>query len=203
MNELLTKYLAGKSAQFNKILVDGGKLTAKGVQVVNVWKKIAKCENNEALITLPDGRQFPVTAYSVPSGNLYEILNFSGEITFTKEAQAAHKWVVSLEEIEVDESKLVSPAMLNDIMEEWKNADSQLSITLKVINKERKLVSDFKFFYADKENFYVVGNPQAGGISENIVYFRKVSFKERTFNDYYTKFNHYTNEAERMSWITK
>lgn len=203
MNKLLTHYIASKSAAYNKILIADGKLTAKGTQVVNTWSKIAKSENNEALIKLKDGRIFPVTAYSVPAGNLYDLLNFSSEITFTKEGQSAHKWVVSVEDIIVDENELVSPAILNDIMEEWTNADSQFNLTVKNINKERGLVSDFKFFYADKEHFYIVGNPTGTGISDNIVYFRKVTFAEKAFCNSFVKYNHYTSEDERMSWITK
>lgn len=203
MNELLTQYLKSKSAQFNRILVADGKLTEKGEKVLNTWAKIAQCQNNEALIKLPDGRQFPVTAYSVPTGNLYEVLNFSSEVTFTKEAQSAHKWVVSVEDITVDEKKLVSPAMLNDIITEWTNADSQLKITEKPIAKERKLVSDFRFFYADVENYYVVGNPTNGGVSENLVFFRKVTFEEKAFCNSFTKYNHYISKDERMSWIAK
>ena len=203
MNKLLTHYIASKSAGYNKILIADGKLTAKGEQVVATWSKIGQAQNNEALIELKDGRVFPITAYSVPAGNLYDLLNFSSEVTFTKEGQSAHKWVVSVEDVTVDETKLVSPSMLNDIISEWTNADSQLSVTLKAISKERKLVSDFKFFYADKENFLIVGNPTSGGISDNIVFFRKVTFAEKAFVSSFVKYNHYTSEDERMSWITK
>lgn len=203
MQQLLTKYLTSKSAGYNKVLVADGKLTEKGEQVVATWSKVGQAENNEALIKLPDGRVFPVTAYSVPSGNLYELLNFSREVAFTKEAQAAHKWVVTVEDITVDEAKLVSPTMLNDIITEWTNADSQMKITPKTIAKERKLVSDFNYFYADAENFYIVGAPANGGIDSNIVFFRKVQFANKAFESSFVKYNHYTSKEERMSWIAK
>jgi len=205
MKRLLTHYLATKSAKYNEVLVKDNKLTEKGEKVVNTWLKLAECQNNDALITLPegDGRVFGVTEYSVIAGKVYKVINFSTEVAMTKEAQPARKWVVTEEKITVDEKKLVSPTMLNDLVQEWVDSQNGLTITLQAIAKERKLISDFKFLYKDDMNFYVVGSPTAGGIDENVVFFRKVQFKESAFNEYYTTFNHYTNYEERLNWITR
>lgn len=203
MKELLTHYIKAKSASYNKVLWDGAKLTEKGEKVVEILAEIGNARNNEAIITLADGRIFPVTGYSVPTGNIYDLLNFSPEVTFTTEAQPAHKWVVQVEEVTVDKSKLVSPTMLNDIIQEWCDADSNLSVTPKAISKERRLISNFKFLYNDANSFLVVGNPTNGGVNDNIVFFRKVHFADKVMTKFFTQYQHYMVKEERMSWITK
>ena len=203
MKELLTQFIKANSASYNKVLWDGIKLTEKGEKVVHTWGKISNCANNEAMITLADGRVFPVTGYSVPAGNLYEVVNFSPEVSMTTEGQPAQKWVVKVEDMKVEEKKLVSPMMLNDLVQEWTNADANLKLTVKAISKERRLLSNFRFLYADSENFFVVGNPTSGGVNENVVFFRKVQFANDAFKDYYTKYEHYVVKEERLSWVTK
>lgn len=207
MKNILETYIKGKSQGFNRILVDRQpegrqlELTEKGLQVLNTWLKIAKCHNNEAVITLPDGRVFNVTDYAVVEGPVYDLINFSPEVTMTKEAQAARKWVVKEEDVTVDDAMLVSPALLNDILTEWQQADSSLKLTLKAISKERKVISDFKFLYNGAGTYLVVGSPAQGGVNENVIFFRKVQFKSESFKGYYTTYTHYIAEEERKSWI--
>lgn len=203
MKELLTHYIKAKSASYNKVLWDGTKLTIKGEKVIETLAEVGNKRNNEAVITLADGRVFPVTGYSVPAGNVYELLNFSPEVTMTTEGQSAHKWVVQVEEVEVDNSKLVSPTMLNDIIQEWCDADSNLTVTVKPISKERRLLSSFRFLYNNGESFLVVGNPTAGGVNENVVFFKKVHLADKSMANFFTQYQHFMVKEERMSWITK
>lgn len=212
MKEIIVAYLA-------KILDDGninlvfkkdmvGKvdgLTELGKQVVNMTVRLAKAKRNDEEIKSNEGNTNEVSDYVTIAGNFYNVINFSDRVSMSTTGILARNFVAeSTIDFECDEKYFVTPAVHKENLEyiNSKFKKDANKFTMNKIDKSAYTITQFNELYLNENEFVDVSIGNATDrVKKEVVFIRKIAFKNSVLNEFYTTSNNYADKEEYTNWL--